>query len=59
MTKVPWSEIIPGMALGEIMWIPYKTIAAEPAIYRAERHAGVRVRVYESPVMGISIWRTR
>ena len=59
MTKVPYSQIVPPMKLGDILHIPYKTMGAEPAIYRAARHAGVRVRVYESPVMGISIWRTR
>ena len=59
MTKVPWSEVIPAMALGEIMWIPYKTMGAEPAIYRAARHAGVRVRVYPSEAGGIELWRTR
>ena len=59
MTKVPWSQIVPPMKIGDILHIANKTIAAEPAIYRAARHAGVRVRVYPSEAGGIELWRTR
>ena len=59
MTKVPWSEVIPAMALGEIMWIPYKTMKSRGAIRRASAYFGMRVRVYPSEAGGIEIWRTQ
>ena len=59
MNKVPWSQVIPTMRVGDILHIPHKTLKAKGAISKVAVYTGYRVRVYPSPDGGIELWRTK